>query len=109
MPGTFVDVMLIDAATFSFFLKVNPGLVEKLGLAVALALPVMVLLWRAEPFPARRRTAFLGCLLSLAAPARRSLAVPSDREDEFFPPQYLSKFARSAALAARRTANGPRV
>src|SRR6266436_7234853 len=29
MTATFVDVMLIDVATFSFFLKVYPGLVEK--------------------------------------------------------------------------------
>src|SRR5215510_6654421 len=50
MTATFVDVMLIDAATFSFFLKVNPGLVGKLALAAALAMPVMVLLWRTEPF-----------------------------------------------------------
>src|SRR5262249_12718057 len=54
MTATFVDVMLIDVATFLFFLKVNPGLVEKLGLAVALAMPVMVLLWRGRPFRARR-------------------------------------------------------
>src|SRR6266851_4020014 len=106
MTATFVDVMLIDAATFSFFLKVNPGLVEKLGLAVALALPVMVLLWRAEPFRARRSTALLGCLLSLAALAGLSLAVPTDREDEFYPHQYVSKFARSAAVAAVDLANG---
>src|SRR5262249_28277295 len=63
MTATFVDVMLIDIATFWFFLKVNPGLVEKLGLAVALAMPVMVLLWRADPFRVRRCTALLGVVL----------------------------------------------
>jgi hypothetical protein len=106
MTATFVDVMLIDVATFSFFLKVNPGLVEKLGLAVALALPVMVLLWRAEPFRVRRSTALLGVLLCLAALAGLSLAVPTDREDEFYPHQYVSKFARSAAVAAVDLTNG---
>jgi hypothetical protein len=106
MTATFVDVMLIDAATFSFFLKVNPGLVGKLALAVVLALPVMVLLWRAEPFRLRRSTALLGCLLSLAALAGLSLAVPTDREDEFYPHQYVSKFARSAAVAAVDLTNG---
>src|SRR6266536_6103805 len=53
MTATFVDVMIIDVATFSFFMKVNPGLVEKLGLAVVLAMPVMVLLWWADPFRVR--------------------------------------------------------
>jgi hypothetical protein len=106
MTATFVDVMLIDAATFFFFLKVNPGLVGKLALAVVLALPVMVLLWRAEPFRVRRGTALLGCLLCLAALAGLSLAVPTDREDEFYPHQYVSKFARSAAVAAVDLTNG---
>jgi hypothetical protein len=106
MTATFVDVMLIDAATFRFFLKVNPGLVEKLGLAVALALPVIVLLWRSEPFRLRRSIALLGLLLCLAALAALSLTVPTDREDEFYPHQYVSKFARSAAVAAVDLANG---
>ena len=60
----------------------------------------MVLLWRTEPFRVRRSTALLGCLLCLAALAALSFAVPTDREDEFYPHQYVSKFARSAAVAA---------
>ena len=100
MTATFVDVMIIDVATFLFFIKVNPGLVGKLALATVLATPVMVLLWRAEPFRVRRATALLGVLLCLAALAALSLAVPTDREDEFYPHQYVSKFARSAAVAA---------
>src|SRR5258707_1609043 len=85
MTATFVDVMLIDAATFSFFLKVNPGLVEKLGLAVALALPVMVLLWRAGPFRLPRRPALPGVLLFPAALGALSLAVPTHPEDAIYP------------------------
>src|SRR5262252_4253374 len=106
MTATFVDVMLIDVATFSFFLKVNPGLVGKLALAAALAMPVMVLLWRTEPFRVRRGTALLGFVLCLAALAGLSLTVPTDREDEFYPHQYVSKFARSAAVAAVDLTNG---
>jgi len=100
MTATFVDVMIIDVATFLFFIKVNPGLVGKLALATVLAMPVMVLLWWAEPFRVRRVTALLGAFLCLAALAGLSLAVPTDREDEFYPHQYVSKFARSAAVAA---------
>src|SRR5499433_2247724 len=95
MTATFVDVMLIDVATFLFFIKVNPGLVGKLALAVALATPAVILLWRAEPFRMRRSTALLGFLLCLAALAGLSLAVPTDREDECHRHQYVSKFARS--------------
>ena len=106
MTATFVDVMLIDVATFLFFIKVNPDLVGKLALAVALAMPVMALLWRAEPFRVRRGTALLGFVLCLAALAGLSLTVPTDREDEFYPHQYVSKFARSAAVAAVDLTNG---
>src|SRR5262252_7875228 len=77
MTATFVDVMIIDVATFWFFIKVNPGLVGKLALATVLATPVMVLLWRAEPFRVRRRTALLGAFLCLATLAGLSLAVPT--------------------------------
>src|SRR5256886_5633980 len=100
MPATFVDLMVIDSATFLFFIRVNPGLVLKLALAVALMIPVWVFLWRADPFRMRRSRSLFGSLLCLAALAALSLAVPTDREDEFYPHQYVSKFARSAAVAA---------
>src|SRR5262249_53882283 len=85
---------------------VNPGLVEKLGLAVALAMPVMVLLWRADPFRVRRCTPFLGGGLFLAALAGLSFTVPADPEGGFYPHSYVSKFARSAAVAAVDLTNG---
>jgi len=100
MTATFVDLMVIDSATFLFFIRVNPGLVLKLALAVALMIPVWVFLWRADPFRLRRSRALLGWLPCLAALAALSFAVPTDREDEFYPHQYVSKFARSAAIAA---------
>jgi len=100
MTATFVDLMVIDSATFLFFIRVNPGLVLKLALAVALMIPVWVFLWRADPFRVRRSRSLFGSLLCLAALAALSLAVPTDREDEFYPHQYVSKFARSAAVAA---------
>jgi len=106
MTATFVDVMVIDFATFLFFIRVNPGLVMKLALAVAVAIPVWVLLWRIEPFRVRRSRAWLGLLLCLAFLGGLSLAVPTDREDEFYPHQYVSKFARSSALAAIDLATG---
>ena len=100
MTASVVDLMLIDFATFLFFVKVNFGLVLKLALAVALTIPLWVVLWRVDTFRLRRSQAVLGLLVCLAALAALSLAVPTDREDEFFPHQYVSKFVRSAAVAA---------
>src|SRR5262249_20872598 len=86
--------------------KVNPGLVEKLGLAVALALPVIVLLWRAGPVWVRRRTPLLGLLLSLPALPALSFTVPARRQGELYPHQYHSQIARPAAGAAVDLTNG---
>src|SRR5262249_1637548 len=106
MTATFVDLMLIDVATFWFFRKATRGLGGNPALAGALAMPVMVRLCGTEPFRVRRGTALLGFLLCLIALAGLSLALPTDREDEFYPHQYVSKFARSAAVAAVDLTNG---
>ena len=50
MTATFVDVMIIDLATFSFLMAIIPGLAWKVGLAVVLAIPVLLVAWRADPF-----------------------------------------------------------
>ena len=106
MTATFVDLMVIDSATFQFFIRVNSGLVLKLAAAVALTLPAWVLLWRLEPFRVRRSRALLGLLVCLALLGALSLAVPTEREDEFYPHQYVSKFVRSSAVAAVDLASG---
>jgi hypothetical protein len=99
MTATFVDLMIIDLATFSFLMTVIPGLAWKVGLAALLAIPVLILAWRNEPFRARRGLAALGCALCFGGLAALAFALPLDREDEFYPMRYVSKFARSAAVA----------
>jgi len=100
MTATFVDLMIIDLATFSFLLNVFPGLAWTVGLAALLAIPVLILAWQHEPFWVRRRMAALGCILCFAALAALAFVDPLDREDEFNPTHYVSKFARSGAVAA---------
>ena len=99
MTATFVDVMIIDLATFSFLLAIIPGLAWKVGLALMLAIPVLLAAWRADPFRVSRGRALLGCLGCLGALTVLSFAFPLDREDEFYPHQYVSKFVRSASVA----------
>jgi hypothetical protein len=100
MTATFVDLMVVDLATFSFLMSIIPGLAWKVGLAVALAIAVLGLAWQLDSFRVRRRVAAAGCSLCCAALAALSLAIPIDREDEFLPHQFVSKFARSASVAA---------
>ena len=99
MTSTFVDLMVVDLATFSFLLTIIPGLAWQVGLAVAGSVAALVLIWRLEPFRARRRDAFAGWVLCLSGLIGLSFAVPTDREAEFWDHQYVSKFARSTAVA----------
>jgi hypothetical protein len=97
---TFIDVMLVDASTFSFLLRATPGLAVKIAAGLGIAIPLMVLLWRLEPFRVRRSRAAAASVSSLAVLAGLSLALPLDREDELLPHQYVSTFARSAVIVA---------
>src|SRR5215470_5369098 len=45
MTATFVDLMVVDLATFSFLMTIVPGLAWKVGLAAALTLAVLALIW----------------------------------------------------------------
>jgi phosphoglycerol transferase MdoB-like AlkP superfamily enzyme len=100
MTVTFIDLMIIDVATFSFVLAIIPGLAWKVGLAVVLAIPLLLLLWQMEPFLVRRSNAVIAGVVCVVALTGLSFAVPMDREDEFLRRQYVSKFARSGAVAA---------
>ena len=76
MTATFVDLMVIDSATFLFFIRVNSGLVLKLAVAVALTIPVWVLLWRLEPFLVRRSRASSVPGLKIGQPKAFRLVLP---------------------------------
>jgi Sulfatase len=95
----FVDIMLIDFSTLSFLTKIVPGFAWKMTVAVPAIILLLMLLWRFDPLRIRRPIAVAGSLGCLASVVGISLAVPADREDEFFRHQYVSKFMRSGAVA----------
>jgi phosphoglycerol transferase MdoB-like AlkP superfamily enzyme len=99
MTITFADVLIIDVDTIRFLLTIIPGLAWKVGLAVALAIPALVLLWRLDPFRIPRLAALAGCMVCFCTLTALSLAEPTDGEDEFYLHQYVSKFARSGAVS----------
>ena len=95
----FVDLMVIDADTFSFLMQVFPRLGTKVAIASGLLVVGLVLLWRFDPFRVRRRTALMSALACFGALIALALAVPSDPWDEFYAENYVSKFARSGVTA----------
>jgi hypothetical protein len=99
MTVNFIDVMIIDNDTFGFLMAVFPGLGLTVGLAALMAAAILVLLWRLDPLRVRFRTASLGGFTCLAVLTAVSFAAPHDREEEFWNENYVSKFARSGAVA----------
>jgi Sulfatase len=101
------DVMVVDADTISFVLSTFPDLQRQLTRFALVAVPVLILIWWIDPIRVRVRAAFASFILSFVALAALSFAVPLDREDEFQDHNYVSKFARSGAVAAVDLATQP--
>jgi hypothetical protein len=66
---------------------------------VLVAIPLLMLLWRIDPFRMRVRTSALGGTLCMGALVVLSMAYPADLYGEFFNRDYVSKFARSGVDA----------
>jgi hypothetical protein len=96
MTANFLDVMIIDKDTISFLLSIMPGLARNIVLSLALALPVMVVLWRFDAFRVRAPTALIGLSACVVALTALSIADPQEDWETFLGGGYVSKFARSA-------------
>src|SRR6202789_2213979 len=66
MTANFVDLMVIDRDTAAFLFTIFPNLRWSVIGAAVLILPLMVALWRLDPFRTRRLPA-LACLLACLA------------------------------------------
>jgi hypothetical protein len=99
MTVTFLDVVIVDSDTVSFLLTIFPDLGWQLTQAAFVVLPLLALIWWVDPFRLRRPIALAGLVGCFALLAILSFAVPRDRDDEFNDQNYVSKFARSAAVA----------
>ena len=106
MTITFLDVLIIDFDTIAFLLTIFPQLRMTAIVAVVLAIPLMILLWRLDPFRIRRRIALLGGALCLAGIVGLSIAVPEDPSEPFQGVNHLSSFARSAVVSGSQLIGG---
>jgi len=105
MTVGFVDLMVIDADTIAFLLMVFPDLRIAIIAAVALAIPLSILIWRLDSLRVRRRTAVLGGAACLAGLASLSIAMPEESWETFLGENYVSKFVRSGVTSVSELAN----
>src|SRR5262249_19491362 len=100
MTVSFTDVLIVDTDTVWFLLDTFTDL----GWYATVAAPIFVALLVAvlwfDPVRVRTPTALVGLIVCFALLAGLSFAVPLDREEEFIRNRFLSKFARSGAVAA---------
>ncbi len=99
MTVNFVDVMIIDPDTVSFFLTIYPDLLRRVIIAAFVAIPTIGLLWWLDPYRVRLRVASAGGMLSLAAAVGISIAAPMEQYAAFSGHGYVSKFVNSGVDA----------
>ena len=99
MTVSFVDLMLIDQDTIAFLFTVFPGLRSIVPIALAAAVPLLMLLWRIDPVRIPRGLAAIAALGSIAGLIGISQAVPLEPHQTFYGNNHLSGFARSAVDA----------
>ena len=99
MTVNFVDLMIIDPDTSAFLFTIMPRLREPILLGVLVAIPLLILLWRIDPFRVRIRTSALSGALCMSGLVALSAAYPADLYGEFFNRDHVSKFARSGVAA----------
>jgi phosphoglycerol transferase MdoB-like AlkP superfamily enzyme len=102
---TFLDFLIIDRDTFSFLLSVFPRLQMQLMVAGLVAVPLLWLVWRFDPFRVRRRIALTGVAASAALIAVMSVASPELAWEPFQGVNHISNLARSGVVAVSRLAS----
>ena len=95
MTANFMDLMIIDTETVAFLWTVMPE-VRTIGFVTAIvAVPVLVLLWRVDPWRVRRRIAAASAAGCFAAMVAVSLLFPLGEGEVFADDNNISIFMRS--------------
>ena len=102
---TFLDFLIIDRDTFSFLLSVFPRLQMQLIVAGLVAVPLLWLIWRFDPFRVRRRFALAGVAATAALIAAMAVASPEQPWEPFQGVNHISNLARSGVVAVSRLAS----
>jgi hypothetical protein len=97
--ANFVDVMIIDPDTVTFLFTIFPRLIPIVLGVLAVAIPLLVMIWRLDPFRVRRLSAaagMVGCLVGLYGV---EVVAPMEEYEGFYGENYVSHFARSGVEA----------
>ena len=96
---TFLDFLIIDRDTFAFLHSVFPQLRTQSIVLTAIAVPVLWLIWRADPFRVRRAPSLIGALVCGALITGLSTAWPEQPWEPFQGVNHISNLARSGVVS----------
>ncbi|HEX4408149.1 MAG TPA: sulfatase-like hydrolase/transferase [Xanthobacteraceae bacterium] len=99
LTANFVDLMIVDTDTVRFLFSIYPSLYWIVSLSVLVIVPLLVLLWRVDPFRVRRDVAAgigVVCLAGIIAIGRLYPMAPTDA---WYGNNYVSSFVRSGVDA----------
>lgn len=96
---TFLDFLIIDRDTFSFLHSIFPQLKTQSFLLAAVAVPVIWLIWRADPFRIRRAVSAAGAAACVALIAGLSVIYPEQPWEPFQGVNHISNLARSGVVS----------
>ena len=99
MTINFFDVLIIDPDTIAFLLTIFPDLRTTLVFIAVLLVPLLVVVWRADPFLVPRWQAAVGGAACLAGIVGLSLAKPEQPWEPFQGVNHISGFVRSGAMS----------
>jgi Sulfatase len=100
MVINFFDVLIVDSDTVSFLLSIFPGLRMTLLIVAVLAIPLLVMLWRMDPFRITRTASVAGVTLCSVGMAALSLSIPEQPWEPFQGVNHVSSFVRSGFTTA---------
>ena len=95
-----LDVLIIDSDTFAFLLGILPSLRTTLTVAAVLAVPLLVLIWKLDPFRVRASAAAAVGTCCAVPLIGLSILVPEEPWEQFQGVNHISNFARSGVLSA---------
>ncbi|MBX9778430.1 MAG: LTA synthase family protein [Xanthobacteraceae bacterium] len=97
---TIIDVMLVDPDTIAYLWAFAPDLRTWVVGAALIGVPAVLLIWWCDPVRIYRRWAAAGLVASFAALAAVSYYEPLVHGNQFYNNNFVSRFARSGAVAA---------
>ncbi|MBB5054839.1 phosphoglycerol transferase MdoB-like AlkP superfamily enzyme [Afipia massiliensis] len=96
---TFLDFLIIDRDTFSFLHSIFPQLKSQSFLLAAIAVPVIWLIWRADPFRIRRAVSAAGAAACVTLITGLSVIYPEQPWEPFQGVNHISNLARSGVVS----------